>query len=212
MTDSADARSEILNRIRQARGSNVSKEVARARIDQPPSFTRPMLTGDLTDRLVEQMEAVLMTVARIQTSSEIVEAVRWYLDSEGIEGPVTVAPGLNNLDWPENYGVGAATGEEAASVTPCLGAVAETGSLALGSSDESPNTLAFLPETHIVVVNESQVVGHLEDLWAQVRDQDVLPRAVNLITGPSRTGDIEQTIEIGAHGPRKMHVLIVADS
>jgi L-lactate utilization protein LutC len=211
-SSSAGARSAILARIRDARGSGENATEARHRIENPPSLTRPVLPGDLTERLVEQMESVLITVARLQTADEIVDAVSWYLDSEGINGDVTVAPALSDHPWPENFAAGAASGEEAASVTPCFVAVAETGSLALLSSADTPATLNFLPENHIVVVYESQVVAHLEDVWLRMRDEKTQPRALNLITGPSRTADIEQTIEIGAHGPRKMHVLLVANT
>ena len=84
---------------------------------------------------------------------------------------------------------------DAVSVTPCLAAVAETGTLMLVSGAETPTTLNFLPDTHIVVLRAGQVVASYEDGWdlvARSRDADAWPRTINLITGPSRTGDIEQ--------------------
>ena len=76
---------------------------------------------------------------------------------------------------------------------------------------EHPTTLNFLPDTHVVVLLASQIVGSYEDAWDRLRDVDSMPRTVNFITGPSRTGDIEQTIFLGAHGPRRMHIVLVED-
>ena len=52
----------------------------------------------------------------------------------------------------------------------------------------------------------------LRDLWARLRmESRGMPRALNLITGPSRTADVEQTIQLGAHGPRSVHVILLED-
>ena len=123
---------------------------------------------------------------------------------------MTVAPSLNALEWSAQTRFGPASGKESTSVTTAVAAVAETGSIAFASDEQTPTTLNFLPENHIVVLHESQIVDRIEDVWIQIRSMPAIPRAVNLVTGPSRTGDIEQTIEIGAHGPKRMHVLLVA--
>ena len=109
---------------------------------------------------------------------------------------------------------GRAEPEDAVSLTPCFAAVAETGTLMLVSGAETPTTLNFLPDTHIVVLRAGQVVASYEDGWDRLRAATVpaapapgLPRTVNFITGPSRTGDIEQRIELGAHGPRRLHIV-----
>jgi L-lactate dehydrogenase complex protein LldG len=82
----------------------------------------------------------------------------------------------------------------------------------LVSGPETPSTLNFLPETHVVVVRASQIVGGYEDAWARLRAaMKAMPRTVNFITGPSRSGDIEQTLQLGAHGPRRLHVVLVND-
>jgi L-lactate dehydrogenase complex protein LldG len=98
---------------------------------------------------------------------------------------------------------------DAVSLTPCLAAVAETGTLMLVSGAETPTTLNFLPDTHIAVVHAGQVVASYEDGWDLVRGLGAMPRTINLVTGPSRTGDIEQRIQLGAHGPRRLHVVLV---
>ena len=93
-------------------------------------------------------------------------------------------------------------------------AVAETGTLVLLSGPDNPTTINFLPETHIVVLRAHDIVGPYEAAWNALREiygERSLPRTVNLISGPSRTADIEQTIIMGAHGPKRLHVVIVAD-
>jgi L-lactate dehydrogenase complex protein LldG len=81
------------------------------------------------------------------------------------------------------------------------------------SSPRSPTTLNFLPEDHLIVLARSSIVAHLEDVWARLRAQDdpSVPRTVNFITGPSKTGDVEQIIHEGAHGPRRLHVILRDD-
>lgn len=177
--------------------------------------TLPKVGENLIKVLTESMESVLMSVLRLQSISDCVSAVEWYLESEGIdvsaEGSVTVAPALDSVAWPAHYSKGAATGVEKVSITPCIAAVAETGSVVTVSGYQTPATLNFLPETHIVLLRESQVVRYIDDVFPMLRDMSILPRAVNFLTGPSRTADIEQTLEIGAHGPRRMHVLLLPD-
>lgn len=97
-------------------------------------------------------------------------------------------------------------------LTGAFAAIAETGTLMLLSGPESPSTLNFLPETHIVVVKAGEILGSYEDGWAKLRQAaGALPRTVNFITGPSRSGDIEQTLQLGAHGPRRLHIVLVDD-
>jgi L-lactate dehydrogenase complex protein LldG len=88
----------------------------------------------------------------------------------------------------------------------------------IASGERSPATMNFLPDTHVVVLPASRVVGPLEDAWDRLRAASAapmaaatMPRTVNLVTGPSRTGDIEQKIEMGAHGPRRLHLIVVED-
>lgn len=109
---------------------------------------------------------------------------------------------------------GPSDGHDLVAVSHAFGAVAESGTLMLLSGPDNPTTLNFLPDTHIVVVNASDVVADYETLWGRLREEcgsGMLPRTVNLITGPSRSADIEQTLILGAHGPRRSHVIVVDD-
>jgi L-lactate dehydrogenase complex protein LldG len=90
--------------------------------------------------------------------------------------------------------------------------VAETGTLVMASGADNPVTINFLPENHIVVVEAKDVVGPYEDAWQKIRarfGQRTMPRTVNMISGPSRTGDIGGRLVMGAHGPRRLCVIVV---
>ena len=80
----------------------------------------------------------------------------------------------------------------------------------LVSGETSPTSLNFLPDYHIVVIEAARLVARMEDAWDGLRDIfEKPPRAVNFISGPSKTADVEQTVEYGAHGPRCLHVILV---
>jgi L-lactate dehydrogenase complex protein LldG len=109
---------------------------------------------------------------------------------------------------------GPSDGHDLAAVSHAFAAVAETGTLVLTSGPDNPTTLNFLPDVHIVVVSASDVAADFETMMARLRARfgaGAMPRVVNLITGPSRSADIEQTLILGAHGPRKLHVIVVGE-
>jgi L-lactate dehydrogenase complex protein LldG len=127
-------------------------------------------------------------------------------------------PRLTSVPW-EKAGTleicrGPSDGRDLAAVSHAFAAVAETGTLVLTSGRDNPTTLNFLPDVHIVVVNASDVAADFETVTARLRAHfgaGAMPRVVNLITGPSRSADIEQTLILGAHGPRKLHVIVVGE-
>src|SRR5574337_311669 len=80
----------------------------------------------------------------------------------------------------------------------------------MGASPGSPTTHNFVPDDHVVVLEVGCIVPYFEDAWAFLRARpEGMPRATNIISGPSRTADVEQTIQLGAHGPRRVHVILV---
>jgi len=202
----------------------VEAHLQNARPHTLPSWSTPV---DVTARLVEQMEMVQISVTRVQTRENVVEAVAEYLREESIDGDLVISPSLANdadLAWSPDAKSGAARdaltrGVELTSVTSCLCAVAETGSIVTASDADHPSTNNFLPDNHVVVLHENQVTKHVDGVWDLLRSESVdgsaakvtdVPRAVNFLTGPSRTADIEQTLELGAHGPKRMHIILVA--
>jgi len=162
-------------------------------------------------------EEVQATVTRVPSTEAVPEAVTRYLAAENLPAELVMAPdpGLDDVPW-ETWPLlrirrGRAEPDDAVSLTPCFTAVAETGTLMLLSGPQTPTTLNFLPDTHIAVVRADQVVATYEDGWDRLRADRALPRVVNFITGPSRTGDIEQRIVLGAHGPRRLHIVVIED-
>ena len=170
------------------------------------------------DLFVAMAEEVQATIARVDSLAEVPEAVVSYLAAENLPAELVLAPdpSLEVIPWDARPLLqlrrGRAEADDAVSLTPCFAAVAETGTLMLISGSATPTTLNFLPDTHIVVVRAAQIVATYEDGWDRLRAGEArLPRAVNFITGPSRTGDIEQRIVLGAHGPRRLHIILVDD-
>ncbi len=169
--------------------------------------------------LFRQMaEKVQTSFDEIGDMAQVPDAIAAYLKSHNLPPELKVAPAedLADLDWSSQPLLAVAFGKaeepDPVSVTRALAGVAETGTLVLPSGPESPVTLAFLPETHIVVLRRDEVVGPYEEAFDRLRaklGEGVMPRTVNMISGPSRTGDIEQRIELGAHGPKRLHVILV---
>jgi L-lactate dehydrogenase complex protein LldG len=170
---------------------------------------------------IVQAEAVQATVKTVASHDEIPDEVTSYLRKHNL--PQAIRHGaderLTGIDWNKNapsltVSHGPADPADEASLSHAIAGVAETGTLILTSGADNPTTLNFLPENHIAVVRAKDITGSYEDVWQTIRatyGERELPRTVNLITGPSRTGDIEQRIELGAHGPRRLHIIIVKD-
>ena len=218
------ARDDILGGIRRAlKRGPLPAETEAALAERVAAHRRNLVPAraaalDRTARIglfVTMAEEVQTTVARVSSEAEIPAEVARYLAAENLPAELVMAPdpGLAAIPWHERpllrIRPGRAEPSDAVSLTPCLAAIAETGTLMLVSGAATPTTLNFLPDTHIVVVRAGQVVAGYEDAWDLVRAGGAWPRTVNLITGPSRTGDIEQRIQLGAHGPRRLHVVLV---
>ena len=124
---------------------------------------------------------------------------------------------LAALPWGETaleIAHGPSDGRDLNAVSMAFAGIAETGTLALVSGADNPTTLNFLPDNHIVVLRRKDVVADYETVFARLRaayGKGGAPRTLNLVTGPSRSGDIEQTLLLGAHGPRRLHIVIAGE-
>lgn len=100
-----------------------------------------------------------------------------------------------------------------ASVTTCEFLIARLGSVMVSSRTGHGRQLNIYPETHIVVAYSSQLVPDLKQAFTALKEryQNRMPSMVNVITGPSRTADIEKTLVMGAHGPRELYVFLIDD-
>lgn len=226
MTVPGEARAEILGRIRTALGA-VSLDRARRsavarrleRHPRGPVPARAKLSGAERVGLVMDMLAKQgADVKRVATPKEAVGAIASYLGTCNLPPRLRMGadPVLAALPWREAWDIersfGGAEADDRASLSRAVAAAAETGTLFLISGRDNPTTLNFLPEAHTVLIAASDIVGSYEEAWDRIRailGEGTLPRSVNLISGPSRTADIEQTIVRGAHGPRRLHVLIL---
>jgi L-lactate dehydrogenase complex protein LldG len=159
-------------------------------------------------------EEVDTTVARVASADEAPEAIARYLAERNLPARVLVNddPKLAHLPWRRTALAvqrGLAEDGDAVGVSACVAAIAETGTLMLVSGAATPTRNNFLPGTHIVVLGGDDVVGCYEEAWDRLRAAGAMPRTVNFITGPSRTGDIAQKLELGAHGPLRLHIVLI---
>lgn len=164
----------------------------------------------------EMATAVMADLRRLETLAEVPAAVTAYLRQHNLPQKIVLAPEplLDAANWDSQPLLrirrGGAEDADTTGVTLAIAGVAETGTLVLASAPERPTLLAFLPETSIVVLPAERIDGAYEEAWARLRTSpEGLPRSVNLITGPSRTADIAQKLELGAHGPKRLLILIV---
>jgi L-lactate dehydrogenase complex protein LldG len=122
-------------------------------------------------------------------------------------------PAFADLDWTSaglSIEVRPTVGDDLLGITGVFCAIAETGTLVIAAGADAPTATTLLPETHVAIVPANRIVDTMEDAFALIREErGRAPRAINLISGPSRTGDIEQTIVLGAHGPFRVHILVV---
>ena len=223
---SAD-RAQILNGIRRSlqRGELAGDGLknVQGRLAQPPrgpTIARAQVApADKVALFCQWAEFNNATIARIGTA-DVPGEVTAFLARNNLPATVAMAPSplLEGYNWASEKMLsirrGRGEGGDQVSITGAFAGIAETGTVVMASGPDHPVSLNLLPDTHIVVLRESDIVGGYEDVWTRLRERygkDRMPRTVNTITGPSRTGDIEQTIELGAHGPRRMHILVVRE-
>lgn len=221
------ARAQVLNSIRRSLRRGALEAGARQTVEQ--RLADPPLGPVVARAQLPQPEKVALfcqwaetnnaTVTRT-TADEVPAQVTAYLARNNLPASAVMAPSaqLDDYDWKSQKMLALRRGlpkaDDQVSITGAFAGIAETGTLVMTSSPDHPVSLNLLPDTHIVVLREADIVSGYEDVWARLRaryGKNVMPRTVNTITGPSRTGDIEQAMELGAHGPRRMHIVVVRD-
>ena len=173
---------------------------------------------DQVDLFVRNVEKEFGTVTRVPDADAVPEAVADYLASQNLPSEIAMSPHpeLQAIPWATRpllqIREGRAEATDLVSVQHAFAAVAETGTLMFPSTPERPTTINLLPDTAVVVLRTSRIVGPYEDAWDLMRAEvGAMPRNVMWVTGPSRSADIEQTLELGAHGPRRLHVVLIED-
>lgn len=225
--DTMSAREQMLGAIRRGlrRGelSGEARAGAETRLAQHPVNIVPKRSQIPRERQIELFvagaTAVHATVARL-ASAEVAGAITDYLAANNLPAAAVMAPDptLDRYGWNDRPMLAIRRGlpvdADRVAITGAFAGVAETGTLIFTSGPDHPTSLNLLPETHVVILREDDIVGAYEEVFARLRaryGEGTMPRTVNTVTGPSRTADVEQELELGAHGPRRMHILIVRD-
>jgi L-lactate dehydrogenase complex protein LldG len=209
-------RDTILAAIRTGKRPSGSPNVA------PPIPARGQVEGDeRRDLFVKMALDAAATLETVDDPATIPERITRYLAQHNLPQRLVIAsdPAVIHLPWADHpllaHRTGPATGQDHATLTTAFAGVAETGTLALLSGPDTPTTLNFLPEHCLVLLSAKAICGTYEELWQKLRvatDHGAhWPRAVNLVTGPSRSADIEQKLLMGAHGPVKLHIFLLND-
>jgi L-lactate dehydrogenase complex protein LldG len=221
------ARDEIFGNIRRSLGVSGNeaprRQIVRDRIERAPKGTIPargQVSGEERLALFKtQAELALATVTDAASAAEVPQIVAEYLRNHNLPAAVRMGddPRLKAMPWADTsleVAAGRSDGADLNAVSHAFGAVAESGTMVMVSGPDNPSTLNFLPDNHIVIVSAKDIAGDYETAWTKVRfafGKGDMPRTVNFITGPSRSGDIEQTMLLGAHGPRRLHIVVVRD-
>lgn len=164
----------------------------------------------LAQKFTKKMTASMGQVHEVNSMANVPAKVLEIAKGLKIEPKAVAAGGLKKLSWGKM-----AVEYRSAEISDVLGismpgyGIAETGTLVFGSSKEDPASLNFIPEFSIAILKMSVMVETSEEVWAALVEKGKMPRTLNMISGPSKTGDIEQTLFLGAHGPRELHVIIV---
>jgi L-lactate dehydrogenase complex protein LldG len=214
------ARERILAAVRQGLGaergerSAIADEAAALLAD--PDAIRPRLAGaTLAESFEIKATALGTTIDHAATLAEVPAVVARYLAAQGLPAAVALDGALAGLDWGAIAIQSAIAPDAAAGVGLARFGIAESGSVVIHSSAETPILLAFLPMHHIVALRVADMLAHLEDYAARIEADlgrgGAPPRNAILITGPSGTTDIEGSYVRGAHGPGFVHVILVAE-
>ncbi len=222
------ARDEILSAVRRSlhvTGEEAPRRAAvEARLHEAPAGIIPKRgQGDAGERAATfkaEATRAQASLAEVAESADVPAEVARFLRENNL--PATLRMGedarLSAMPWGATaleLSRGASDGHDHNAVSAAFAAVAETGTLALVSGPANPTTLNILPDNHVVIVFADDLVGDYESVFAKLRaayGAGAAPRTRNFITGPSRSADIEQTLLLGAHGPRRLHVVVVGAS
>jgi L-lactate dehydrogenase complex protein LldG len=169
------------------------------------------MTGPL-ERFAKKMSASMGRVHEVSAITEVPEkaidiAVSLDLEAHAVAASIS---DFRDLDWGKlEVEFRSAEVSDNLGVSVANFGIAETGTLVFAATPETPASLNFVPEFSIAVLRQADILEKSEDVWASLAKAGGLPHTVHLISGPSKTGDIEQTLFLGAHGPRELHVIIV---
>jgi len=215
-----NARDKILGKIRSAQVHTNARTAATgphtetiiSRLAQHPRGPQPAPADNLLECFKERAVKLSSDVLQAKDYLEIPTMLKHYLGERKLPASGVCWPSLAGLPWSAaglDIQSRPAKNQDWVGVTGAFCAIAETGTLMMLSGTETPATTSLLPETHVAVLDPRRIVATMEDAWDLMRKEYKQPsRAVNFISGPSRTADIEQTVTMGAHGPYRVLVIL----
>jgi L-lactate dehydrogenase complex protein LldG len=155
------------------------------------------------------------TTVRLESLADVPSAISTYLAAQDLPPALVVSPhpDLRAIPFADapllEVRFGTASPTDSICLTQAFAGIAETGTLMLPSGPTRPTSNNLLPDNALVLLRAGDILACYEDAFDRLRAAGGMPRNVMLVTGPSRSADIEQTLELGAHGPRRLHVLII---
>ncbi|MGE3307514.1 MAG: lactate utilization protein C [Rhizobiaceae bacterium] len=220
------ARDNILRKVRGALAGGAAAESRRGAVEEriygaPQGIIPARAQLPDAERIalfMEKARGLVATVERVASADNVPAAVSHYLRQHNLPASVRMGSDrrLQKMPWSKQRALevkaGASDGEDEVGVSHALRGIAETGTVVLESGPSNPTTINFLTDHHIVVVDAADIAGDMENAFAKVRKKHGkgrMPRLLNFISGPSRSGDVEQKLVLGAHGPRALHLIVV---
>ena len=215
----------ILNKIRTGLGRGPLTEDAKNALEQrltnTPRSTLPnrlrLSDSDLVLEFIRMTTGEATTVCRVNHATGVPAAVAAFLKDHGLPSTAVLAPhkDIEEMPW-DTSGIrvrfGRAVKNDLTGVTPAFAGIAETGCLMMLSGPNHPYTLNFLPENHIAVLRRTRIIATAEDAFDLIRQQfgaGHMPRTSLMVAGPSRSADIGYSLQFGAHGPKRLHCILV---
>jgi L-lactate dehydrogenase complex protein LldG len=195
------ARDDIFSAIR-ARGAK--------HVPVPPSY-RPPASDNLVQAFAERAKLANAEVRFLNSETDVPKAAAELLRTRNMAAIVHVPPDALTLPWKTAPGLTlehTAPGAEGAAIAIAPFGIAETGTLTYPARADSPASWHFRAGFEITVIHADAILAQMEDVIVRLKSGK-LPSTVNFVTGPSRTGDIEQTLELGAHGPKALAILVI---
>jgi L-lactate dehydrogenase complex protein LldG len=220
-----DARREVLGRVRSKLGVRGDEPGRRGRVQSRLRNPQPNVIPERAKKpkpeLIKFFQIMLENAGaktvRVRSLKALPDAIAAALRDANLPlrvraGKDAIFESLRQEPALLELNEGPAEATDAIGLSHALAGAAETGTLFLASGPGNPSTLNFLPENHVVAILAADIAGSYEECWSKLRSAyggGAMPRTVNLVSGPSRTADIEQTIVMGAHGPKRLVVLII---
>ncbi len=210
-----NAREKILAKIRNAQKNKTTgahTETIASHLALHPRGPLPPLPDNLLARFKERALKLSSDVQETSDRMEVPALLANYLRERKLPCSGVCWPSLSGLPWSAaglDMQSRPAKNHDLVGVTGAFCAIAETGTLMMLSGPDTPATTSLLPETHVALLDPRRIVATMEDAWDLLRkEHQQPPRAVNFISGPSRTADIEQTVTLGAHGPYRVLLIL----